>query len=265
MRVETNEKLVKRNRQFAQGLFFASLAILIGGFILTNQPLFNPNQPMDESLLYLVPSVILPIGLVMTLASVRMTNLWIKQPRPEIVIREGLKGVSNKSVLYNYYHFPARHVLICPQGVFAIVTRFQDGGHKVEGDKWSSRKSFMGRLLTIMRLDGIGNPTQDAIEAAKHVQKLIDPIMPDVQVQPLIIFIDPRVQLEINDPTVPVLYPSEKQEPNLKDYLRSSKEKRKVNTNPQLLALQQAFEEATLPKEAKVKLKADPTAQPPSL
>ncbi len=75
----------------------------------------------------LVQTAILPIAFITTIVSVRMTNLWVRQPRPEVVIREGLKGLSNKSVLYSYYHFPARHVLICPQGVFAMVTRFQDG------------------------------------------------------------------------------------------------------------------------------------------
>jgi hypothetical protein len=36
MRVETNDNLVRRNRQIAQYLFFATFAILIGGLFIIN-------------------------------------------------------------------------------------------------------------------------------------------------------------------------------------------------------------------------------------
>src|SRR5690554_4101962 len=123
MRIETNQKLVKRNTQIAQYLFFFSMGVLVIGFLVTNQQLLgvDPTSEQAVTLSLLVPSLILPVGLVTTLVSVRMTNLWIRRPRPEVVLQENLKGMGSKSVLYNYYHFPARHVLICPQGVFAII------------------------------------------------------------------------------------------------------------------------------------------------
>src|SRR5690554_5817915 len=140
MRVETNQKLVRRNRRIAQYLFFFSLAVLIGAFIVANAQMFSGSLPdpdtLEGTLALVLPTLVLPIGVLASLFSVRMTNLWIRQPRPESAIREGLKGLSNKSVLYNYYHLPARHVLICPQGVFAITTRFQEGRYTVTGDKW---------------------------------------------------------------------------------------------------------------------------------
>ncbi|NWF70686.1 MAG: NERD domain-containing protein [Chloroflexi bacterium] len=260
MRVETNQKLIKRNRQIAQGLFFFSFAVLIAGFIITNQPLFNPNAPLDPALFYLLPTLVLPVGLISTLFSVRMTNLWVRSPRPEVVIREGLKGLSNKSALYNYYHFPARHVLICPQGVFAIVTRFQDGRFTHEGDKWKSHKSFAGRALSIMRADGIGNPTIDALAAADNLKKRMQAFAPDIEVQPLIVFVDPRAVLEVTNPLVPVLMPYEKAEPNLTTYLRSIKGEKKALSNAELVALVKAFDEATLPKDAQTRIKAGETA-----
>jgi hypothetical protein len=245
MRVETNTKLVKRNRQIAQYLFFFSFGVLIVGFLVTNQGATNSTSP-TANLSLLLSSLVLPVGLVSTLISVRMTNLWVRQPRPETVIREGLKGLSNKSVLYNYYHIPARHVLICPQGVFAMVTRFQEGVYSVNGDEWKTHGGALSSFLRFMRRDSIGNPTRDAQEAAKYITKLFEQASVQVDVQPLIIFTDPRVRLGIENPVVPVLHADIKQKPNLKDYLRDIKKDNQVMLTPEQI---QAFEKVSLPSK----------------
>ncbi len=251
MRVETNDFLIKRNRRIATTLFFFSLAVLIFGFIAANGQFMGLDLLGtfgDTGYLVLMPLVLI-IGFGTTIVSVRMTNLWIRQPRPEEAIEMGLKGIGNKAVLYNYLHLPARHVLIAPQGVFAIVTRFQDGRYVIENDKWKQRRSFAGVLFSAFRMDGIGNPHFDAELAADHIQDVIDEINPDVEVQPLILMIDPRANLEINGETsVPVLYAmhkagDKKLSPNLKDYMREvAKEERPTLTQDEI----DAFEEATI-------------------
>lgn len=219
MRVETNTQLVKRNKRTANILFFASLAILMGGFLTANLQL-SAQDSTALTLSLIVPWIILPLGLVTTIASVRMTNQWVRRPRPEEALQQGLKGLSKRSVLYNYYHGPARHVLITPQGIFAIVTRFQDGFFSVEGDRWRTGKGVSGRIMRFFRQDDIGNPSVDAHAAAEHVKKLLVAGVPDVDVHPLVVFIDPRAQVEAVDPAVPVLFADENREPNLRDYLR---------------------------------------------
>lgn len=241
MRTEINERLVKRNRRIAQWLFFISFGILIGAFFLTNQQALNPTASAD-TLMLLLSSLVLPLGLVATLVSVRMTNLWIRRPRPEVALREGLKGLSNRSVLYSYYHSPAQHVLICPQGVFAIVTRFQDGSYTVQGDRWITHGGLLNALLRVLRQDGIGDPNYDAQRAAQHVRKLLAPFAPDVEVKPLIVFIDPRARLTLQNPSIPILYAHPKQQPNLKDYLRNLPRPSTALTADQV----KVFEEATL-------------------
>jgi hypothetical protein len=243
MRVETNLRLAQRNRQIAQYLFFLSFGVLILGLFVSNAQVTNSSTQDGFLLGVLLPSLVLPLAFVLTMLSVRMTNLWVRQPRPEVVIRDGLKGISNKSVLYNYHFIPARHVLIAPQGVFAMVTRFQDGRFTVEGDSWKSHRSAISRLFSIFRLDAIGNPTLDAQNAAARLQKIIEPIAPGVPVYPLIVFVDPRAQVEMLNPTVPVLYADRKRDPNLNDYLRDlAKEKRPTLTPAQI----EAFEAATI-------------------
>jgi hypothetical protein len=243
MRVETNEKLAQRNRKIAQYLFFATFGVLLLGILFVNQQAATISSD-NVMAITLLQTAVLPVAFITTIISVRMTNLWVRQPRPEVVIREGLKGIGNKSVLYSYYHFPARHVLVCPQGVFAMVTRFQDGRYTVEGDKWITHKSAITRLLSIFRFDNIGNPTADALKAAEHVKTLLQPIAPNIEVRPLIIFVSPRAELTITNPTVPVVYAVGKKPPVLKDLLRDFGKENRMSLTPDQI---QAFEQATLP------------------
>ncbi|RMG81016.1 MAG: NERD domain-containing protein [Chloroflexi bacterium] len=259
MRIETNKKLVKRNSQLSNYLFFATMAVLIGGFLITNGWLFNDTL---GALSILLAPLLLVLGLVMTVVSVRMTNLWARTPRPEDALEEGLKGLSNNSVLYNYYHFPSRHVLICPQGVFAIVTPWQAGRHTVEGSRWKAHYSLPGRIMATLRFDAIGNPMDKATKQAEHVKKLLTQIgVEDVEVQPLVVMVDEKAEIEQNEPAVPVLF-AFKKKPNLRDYLRdlkrqqqgeessTSKGKKKQagreNTLPLTDEQIEAFEAATL-------------------
>jgi hypothetical protein len=218
MRVVTNSKLANRNRKWAQYLFFASFALLILGLFVTNRQLVA-DQSSNLLLDVILPAAVLPIAFIMTIISVRMTNLWARQPRPEKAIEEGLKGIPSKTTLFNYYHFPARHVLICPSGVFAIVTRFQDGVYSYNGDVWRTSRSFLGRLASIFRFDSIGNPTADALRAAEHVKSIFQAIEIDVEVKPLVLFVDPRVVLIVENAVVPVCHSSTKHSLSLKDYL----------------------------------------------
>jgi hypothetical protein len=223
MRIETNTALVKRNKRLATVMFFISMAVLIGGFFLitaTQGLAAQSNNDGNFLASSLLSTLVLPASLICTIFSVRLTNLWLRQPRPEEAIKEGLKGISRRSTLYSYYHFPARHVLIAPQGVFAIVTRFQEGKFSVEGDKWKTAGGALTAVTRFFRQDHIANPTHDAERAAAYVQKMLDSKMPGLHVQPLVIFVDPRAQVEAVNPAVPVLYADERKQPNLRDYLR---------------------------------------------
>lgn len=239
MRVVTNEALIRRNRRTAQWLFFISFGILLLGLFVINAPATSPDM---AGVSFVLSLLVLPLAYGATILSVRMTNLWVRLPRPETAIQEGLKGVGSKAVLYNYYHLPARHVLIAPQGVFAIVTRFQDGRYMFDGTQWISRKNFLSKLLSFIRLDQIGNPHRDAEKAAAHVRGLLSEIAPDVPVQPLILFFDPRADVEVNGSSIPIVHADPKRALSLKNYLKNL-----PRTGPTLTAEQiAAFEDATL-------------------
>ncbi len=249
MRIVTNKKRVERNRSTATYLFIATMVILVGSFVFVNVSLFTGQEP--NMLMFLLQALSLPVAFVMTLLSIRMTNQWARRPFPEETLKEGMKGISKRSVLYNYYHDPSRHVLIAPQGVFAIVTRWHEDEFSVEGDEWTTHKSAISKLFSSMRMDGIGNPTKDAEKAAKHVRELLADIAPDVEVKPLVVFTNPNVELDITEPDVPVLYADDKEEPNLTNYMRELNREQKDNmqqksTLPLTEAQIKQFEEQTV-------------------
>jgi hypothetical protein len=70
-------------------------------------------------------------------------------------------------------------------------------------------------------------------------------IAPGVTVQPLIVFVDPKVVFEAVEPEIPVLHAVNKDLPNLKDYLQAvAAEKLPVLTQEQI----EAFERAYVPR-----------------
>ncbi|KXK23177.1 MAG: hypothetical protein UZ15_CFX003000733 [Chloroflexi bacterium OLB15] len=241
MRIVTNAPLAKRNRQIAQYGFFASFLVPIGGLLLLNQQTEMPSTT-NVFVGLVLPFLVLPLAYVMIIFSVRLSNLWVREPRPEAVIEAGLKGISNKSVLYNYFFFPARHVLFAPQGVFAMTTRFQDGSYTVNERQWVTNKSFIGRILSYLRMDMIGDPTRDAERAAEKLQNMLADIAPGVTVQPLVIFVDPRVQIHVTDSPVPILHANPKMSKNLKDYMKEvTKQHLPTLTQEQIEAFEQAY------------------------
>ena len=250
MQVITNEPLVKRNRKIATYLFFVSLGILGFGFIAINTNILGIRSTDAGGAiptLYIVGMpLIIVIGFITTLISVRMTNMWLRMPRPEDVIKENLKGLSSKSRLYNYFHFPARHVLICPHGVFAIITRYHDGAITVSGDKWKRKRSPLSSLLNVFRLDDIGNPAREAQEAANHIRAIIEDYDQDLPVQPIVIFTSPKAKLELNNSTVPVFYADIKATPNFKNHLRDLQKFGQMKGPENLDEFIEEFEAATL-------------------
>jgi hypothetical protein len=256
MRIRTNVRVIKRNRQIAQYSFFVSMGVWLASLTITFLPAFTDRDPQQLGLLDLVATIVLPFALGLALFAVYMTNLWIREPRPEQVIRDGLKGMNKKSMLYHYHHSPAKHVLIAQQGVFVMIVRWQRGTLVVRDGRWTYRRSLLSSIPAIFRLDSLGRPFAEAERATEYLQSLLEPIAPDVKVQPIIVITDPRAVFEIpedEEHDIPVLYANEKNasgeklKPNLTDYMRKIKGDSKdlPLTEDQI----KAFEEATLPAD----------------
>ncbi len=214
MRVVINEAQINRNRKISHLLFFISLGGMILGFFFTWTA--DPTSGASQ-----LSCFILPILLLLTLTSVRMANVWIREPRPVDVLNSSLKGLGPKHTIFHHL-LPAPHVLIGPEGVFTLTVVWQDKAYRVKGKKWYGDEGFLRKLNGYLRQDLIGNPFNDATLHAQQVQRLINKIAPDAEiaVQPLVVFTHPNASFEQEDPLYPVLYADPKKKPSLRQYLR---------------------------------------------
>ncbi|MCD4686737.1 MAG: hypothetical protein K8S97_12445 [Anaerolineae bacterium] len=214
MRVVINEAQVKRNRQISHILFLVSLAGMGISFFYTWTS--SSNSSANN-----IGCMVLPILMLLTLTSVRMANTWIREPRPSDVLGDALKGLGQKHTIFHYL-LPAPHVLVGPEGVFAITIVWQEGEYRVKEKKWFGDDGLSRKLLGYMRQDLIGNPFNDALFSTQQVQRFVDKIAPDkgIEVQPVIVLIHPNIDVEIEDPLFPVLYAEKKKSPSLPNFLK---------------------------------------------
>ena len=198
MQVTTNEKLIKRRGRWGTYAALGGVAVLILGMIASLQ---QQQQYMWISLIAIV------LGFL--LAQVGNYNLrrYSRTPRPDQVLETAFKGLDDR---YHYYAWslPVPYALLTPHGIFAFTARDQTGQISVNGSQWRS-KLTLSRVLTIFAQEGLGNPTSEALDTAARLGDWIKKALPDVaaKVQPVIVFIDDRAQLQITEPTVPVLDP----------------------------------------------------------
>lgn len=222
MRIEINERLVRRNRSVAQYAFIISMAIWLFGLFVTMRPLLGDRFASDDlAWLDVLPTFVLPVGLIIALFAVRMTNLWVREPRPENLIRNGLKGISKKSILYHYYHQSAKHVLIAPQGIFVLITLYQTGRISIKGRKWKLERSFVERLLGFFRMDGLGYPHDQAVFAIESIQKVLKSTGSTCEITPLVVFLNSQVELDEQENSLGIVFADEHHPKSLKNYLRS--------------------------------------------
>jgi hypothetical protein len=222
MRVVTNQPRIKRNRQIAQVLFFLSLA-LIAGLIFANF------KTLENESLFLAQCLLMPIVLITIVISVRLTNQYVRPPHAEDAIRDGLKGINRRSILYNYVLPSTNHVLVAPQGVYTFTTRFQDTRFKVDGDQWVNYKARgpLAPISLFFKQEALGNPFKQATSDANAVQAIVDQAVPGakIKVQPVVVFTSPKATLEVIDPEIPVVSADLKKKPSLKSLLRIEKKK----------------------------------------
>jgi hypothetical protein len=194
MQVSTNEKLIARRRRIGTYASFGGLGVLVAGMLTSFRV-----QYIWYSLIALVAGFLL--------AQYGNYNLrrWGRSPRPDQVIEAALKGFDDRYHLYSWT-LPAPSVLLSPQGVYSFVTRDQTGEITVSGSQVRGKFS-LGRALLAFAQEGMGNPTNEALDGATRMGSWIKTELPDVpvEVQPAVVFINPRAQLQVTDPTVPVM------------------------------------------------------------
>ncbi|MGQ9492963.1 MAG: nuclease-related domain-containing protein [Anaerolineae bacterium] len=226
MRVITNEPLIKKQATAARRALTIGLTLLFAAMMLS----LNPRSMLMAYLVMLLGIIVL------NWAAVR-GNKWLRNPRFDQELVKVLKGLNHGSRLYHYV-LPADHVLLSPAGLFVLKVKPQEGQISCHGEKW--RHHFnLGRFLRTLFEERLGNPTRQALLETERLRRFIAKHLPDAEVpiQPVIVFTHPKAELDVVEPTMPVL-PLE----DLKAYLRNATTKKNLRQET-LQALTQLFDE----------------------
>jgi hypothetical protein len=176
---------------------FAGLGCLVLGLIVS--------LTLQETGLLWVSFVCLLLGILISSVGTMNMNRWVREPRADQALAQGLKGFDDRYRLYSYF-LPAPHVLLSPTGLFVLTTMGQDGVIRYDGTKF--RRDFSAaRLLRFMADESLGKPFADADSQVRAVQKLLDEqgAGQGIEIQNVVVFYNPRAQLTISDPPRPVV------------------------------------------------------------
>ena len=147
-----------------------------------------------------------------------------RAPRPDEQLAKSLKSFDDRYSLYSWM-LPAAYVFLGPSGLYTFALREHGNVVTNDGNKWKHKGGRLGMLLAFSN-EGIGNPTLDAQSDAQKMQKFIGEKLPDaaVEVQPLALFTNPNVQLDLKNPVIPVIKPDQ-----LKNLLRQRSKDTKID------------------------------------
>jgi len=215
MKTVTNIKLVQRNAKIGQYTSLGALVVLGLGLFIT----FKYPTMFEYSLAALL------VGFLMSQIGIHFTNRWGHNPRPDEIIDKSLKGLGREFTVYHYVT-PVSHLLVGPAGVWTIMPNFQGGMIVYDKKRWRAKGG--GFLQSYMRMFGqenLGRPdleSEAGIDSAKRYLKRVLPEGIEIpQVNSLLLFANPKVELKVEGAPLPALTPKD-----LKDFLREkSKEK----------------------------------------
>jgi hypothetical protein len=193
-----NEERIARGARLGKIATLLGLGFLVAGLLVSL--LLQASSLLWLSFLFLL------LGLLVSSVGTMNMNRWVREPRADQALVQGLKGYDDRYRLYSYY-LPAPHVLLSPVGLFVLTAMGQDGKIRYDGTKF--RRDFsLGRALRFMAEEGMGRPFAEADSQMQALRKLLDANeVEDVEIENVVVFYNPRVEIEISDVPRPVANP----------------------------------------------------------
>lgn len=225
MRLTTNDKLIQQRSTWARSLTFAGMGLLLASLVTS----------FMSDYIALAYGTLLS-GFTIALIGSYLADKWIKPPRADLALEKSLKGFDHKHHLYNYL-LPAEHVLLAPSGVWVFRVKSQDDQITYRSGNWN-RPWRWTRLLGAFVQQPLGDPLAELREEITKLERFLADRIPEtkIPIEGYVVFSHPRVQLTLDDSTLPVVTAD-----NLKDTLR--KRKREALAAPLLERIEKLFDE----------------------
>jgi hypothetical protein len=228
MRIITDEARIAKGARLGKIATFVGLGFLIGGLVIS--------LALQDTPLLWLSFACLVLGLVISSVGTMNMNRWVREPRADQALVQGLKGFDDRYLLYNYV-LPAPHVLLGPTGLWVLTMLGQGGTVRYEDGKL--RRDFsLRRVFLFLSEEGMGRPFKEADAQVQTLRQFLgaNGVDGELEIDNALVFFDPRVDLVVTDPPRPIVVPK-----GLKRAIRKQTEKKLSSTQYQ--QLKELFEE----------------------
>ena len=218
MKIIKNEKLINRNSKIGQWTSLGALVILGAGMYIS----FTKPEWFTYSVLFLI------IGFLLTQVGMYMGNRWGRSPRPDEKLDASLKGLHSE---FNLYHYatPASHLLVGPNGIWAILPFHQKGKVEFSKDRWRlSGGGFIQMYMRVFGQEGLGRPELEANTEMEAVKKFLAKKMDEAnipEVRSHLVFTSDEVELIPGESPIPAMKLKQ-----LKEFLRQQSKNRTLSS-----------------------------------
>ncbi len=132
------------------------------------------------------------IGILSSQIGQPMRNRWDRQPRIDEILDGALKGLDQRFAIF-HYSLGARHLLICPGGVFALIPRGEHGIIEYNDGNWTrtTRKGSLFRRAGTRNIRGIEREADAEVDRANSRLDL------PFSVRPLFVFMHSKAEMNV--------------------------------------------------------------------
>lgn len=229
MKIYRNLAEIKRKESLGRRITLGGLAVLFVGLLASFTPTwFPPDELAANALIAFVQSYwayisfgSLALGFLASNVGSYYINRFAPRrwpdsnriARPDELLENNLKGFDDKYGLFLWSLPNAPYLLVGPTGVQVFVVRGDKGQVNVSGDRWKEPFSI-GRIFTAFTREGLGNPGREVEETKQKVRELLQAgeasqklgmRAGDVPIDGAVVFVNPSVNLQLDNPTVPVV------------------------------------------------------------
>jgi MFS family permease len=247
MKVYRNIKEIRRKDSIGRRFTLTGMGVLALGFLASLVPTwFPPDAPIQPGINGFLQQYwswisfgALFVGFLCASIGSYYINRYARRrwpgsrfvERPEQVLERNLKGLDDKFA-YFVQSLPAGYLLAGPNGITIFALRSDKGKVVVEGNRWKEPFSLT-RFFTFFAREGVGAPDQEIEEQKNKLRALLagGAGLADVPMDGAAVFLNPQINLTLNNPVIPVLLPEQ-----VKDHVRARvKEARVPNATQRTL------------------------------
>lgn len=153
-------------------------------------------------------------GFIMFNIGMQAVGKWSRDPRNDQILDHRMKGLSDR---YTIVHYPTvgnkvvEHLLVYPGGVLVMTSRELDGKISQVRQSWKKSGSLFRRLFSFSGPQ-LGNPSFETENSIKRVEAFLAENQLEADVLGSVVFLNPRAELEVQEPDFPVLHGEEMEE-----------------------------------------------------